>query len=173
MNCICGYCRKKFDRNASAVGRAVRGGAKVYCNKSCAGLGRRKNKNDAQKKAEKRLYDIAYREKNSAALKIKKAARFQRDYDPVAAAVKRKETMPRHIGYCRKPEYKKWKKKYDEHYSAKKKFGEFYESFLLLKKIDEEIASRASKYEIGLENGTINKAQTRRRNYERTYSNQS
>jgi hypothetical protein len=34
---------------------------------------------------------------------------------------------------------------------------------LLLDDIEHEIAERASKYEIGLTNGTINKAQQRRR----------
>jgi CRISPR/Cas system CSM-associated protein Csm2 small subunit len=169
----CATCGKELDKSASAINRAKRDGKPLYCNKVCFGLSRRTNKTDEQKKEEKRLYDIAYREKNLARIKTGKHEWFQRTYDPVKAAVERKKKMPQHVEYCRQPEYKKKKQVYDAQHRAKKQFGEFYESFLILQQIDQEVASRASKYEIGLENGTINKAQTRRRNYERTYSNQS
>jgi hypothetical protein len=139
----------------------------------CAGFGRRKNKTADQKKEEKRLYDIAYREKNLARIKAGKHEWFKRTYDPAAAAIERKKKMPQHVEYCRRPEYKAYKQKYDQQYRAKKIYGEFHESFLILQKIDQEVASRASKYDIALENGTINKAQHRRREYERTHSNQS
>jgi hypothetical protein len=128
-------------------------------------------KTDEQKKEIKRLYDIEYRKKNLESIKKKKAAWFQRDYDPVKAAVKRKERMPYHVEYCQQPEYKKWKKKYDEAYRAKKQFGEFWQAFLIVTEINKEVLQRASRYEIGYTNGVVNKSQNRSREYERLISN--
>jgi CRISPR/Cas system CSM-associated protein Csm2 small subunit len=168
----CTTCGKALDKSVSAINRAKRDGKALFCNKVCFGLSRRANKTVEQKKEEKRLYDIAYREKNLARIKTGKHEWFQRTYDPAKAAEERKKKMSYHVEYCRQPKYKKKKQAYDAQHRAKKQFGGFYESFLILQQIDQEVSSRASKYEIGLENGTINKAQTRRRNYERTYSNQ-
>lgn len=173
MRCTCDYCGSETEKTTSHYNRAKKVGAGIYCNKVCAGLSRRNNKSAEQKKEDKRLYDLAYREKNVDLLKEKKAAWFQNSYVPVQAAIKRKKKMPYHVEYCRRPEYKKWKRQYDEIHRAKKFFGEFYESVLLLKQIDSEVSSRASKYDIGLENGTINKSQNRRREHERSYSNKS
>ena len=63
---------------------------------------------------EKRLYDAAYRKKNLAMLKAKKRAYFKRTYDPVKAAIGRKARMARHVAYCRRPEYREWKRAYDK-----------------------------------------------------------
>jgi hypothetical protein len=69
--------------------------------------------------------------------------------------------MRRHVEYCRQPEYRKQKRAYDERRRAELQFGEFAESFLLLKTIDSEVAKRASDYEIRLQQGTLNKKQKR------------
>ena len=87
-------------------------------------------------KAEKAAYDREYRKKNLAWIKAKKAAYFQRTYDPVKAAKERKKTMPKHVEYCRQPWYKAYKREYDKQRRAGR-FGEFkeaYEALLLLKK---------------------------------------
>ena len=118
-------------------------------------------------KEEKRLYDIEYRKRNKDILRAKKAAWFQRTYDPVEAAKKRKARMPYHVEYCRQPEYKRWKRAYDMAYRARRQFGEFWESAIILQDLENEILSRVSRYEIGLMNETINKTQKRRREYER------
>lgn len=170
---ICAWCGNETEKTLGHVNRAKKENRLLFCNKVCFGLHRRVEKSKEQKKQEKRLYDMQYRKKNAGMLKAKKAAYFQRSYDPVEAAKKRQETMPRHVEYCRRPEYKAYKSKYDSQYRAKKMYGEFYESFLLLLQIDREVESRASKYEIGLANGTINKAQSRRRNHERTHRSKS
>ncbi len=126
-----------------------------------------------EKKEAKRLYDIEYRAKNGEILKAKKQDYFKRTYDPVKAAIERKKIMPRHIEYCRRPEYKVKKQKYDEVYRAKKVYGEFWEAFLLIQNLGKEVDSRITKQEIAGINGTRNKSQTRRRNYESTHSNKS
>ena len=72
----------------------------------------------AQKVAEKRLYDMAYRAKNLERIKAGKRAYFQRTYDPREAAVERKKRMHLHVAYCRQPRYKAWKREYDRKYRA-------------------------------------------------------
>ncbi len=167
MKVVCEHCRKKVERCAGDVNRARKAGLKLFCDRRCTGLFYRKHKTKEQLVLEKRLYDMEYRRKNRKRLKIQKREYFDRTYDPVKAAVERKARMPRHVEYCRQPAYRRWKSKYDKRYSAKKMFGPYAESFLILQKIDKEIASRMSRYDIQLANGTLNKAQTRKRDYER------
>ena len=101
------------------------------------------------KKQRKAAYDREYRKKNRAMLKAKKAAWFQRTYDPVKAAKDRKKTMPKHVEYCRQPEYKAWKKKYDKQRRSKK-YGEFAEAHALLvellKEINKQMPDREQRY---------------------------
>lgn len=145
-----------------------RSGPACYCNRTCAGYSRRKGKTRKQLKAEKKAYDVNYRAKNLATIKAKKKAHFQRTYDPVKAAIERKKTMPRHVAYCRRPEYRKKKQSYDEAHRAKKYYGPFAESVILLKNLDAEVTKRASDYEIRLATGTLNKKQNRQRQHEKT-----
>ncbi len=166
MKPLCAHCLKPVTQSASALGRAEREGRRVFCDRRCMGLARRVEKSKAQKVEEKRLYDEAYRQKNLAALKAKKAAYFQRTYDPAKAAVERKGRMAQHVEYCRRPEYKAWKAEYDRAYRAKADFGPFWEAALLLLQVDEEVASRMSRYEIYSANGTLNKSLRRKREYE-------
>jgi hypothetical protein len=168
MKVECAFCGKESDKPSGAVNRALKKNAPLYCNRVCAGLGRRKGKSDAEKREEKRLYDIEYRTKNRALLKTKKAAYFRRTYDPQEAAVKRKERMPFHVEYCRRPEYREYKRGYDRQHRAKKFYGPFWESFLLTMDIRSEALSRQSDYEIRLEKGTLCKTQRRKRDYEAT-----
>jgi len=92
-------------------------------------------------KAMKAEYDREYRKKNREALRKKKHDYFKRTYDPVKAAVKRKETMPRHVEYCRQPAYKAKKKEYDEKLRAAA-FGEYADAYktllVLLKEIKQQ-----------------------------------
>jgi hypothetical protein len=163
----CPHCKQEVDKPAQYVNRAAKDGYTIYCSRKCSGLARRMYKPKAQKVAEKRLYDMDYRRKNLASIKAKKAAHFQKTYDPVKAAQYRKENMARHIAYCQRPEYKQWKQGYDQQFRARKLFGPFAESFLILQEIEKEIASRMTKYDIALDKGYYNKAQHRRREYER------
>ena len=160
---ICPVCQKSALKESGAVNRAKGCGSPIYCGRACAGVGRRKGLSKAERVEAKRLYDIGYRANNQAMLKEKKAARFQATYDPEKARIERKKNMARHVEYCRRPEYRQWKADYDKRYLAEKEFGEFAESALLLRKIESEIESRATRYEIYSMNGTLNKALTRRR----------
>ncbi len=160
---MCPSCGNITAKPAQAINRSRRIGAPIYCSRECAGIARRCHKTKAQRIEEKRLYDIEYRRVHQGLLKTKKAERHRRTYDPVKAARERKKRMPRHIEYCRKPKYKRWKSEYDRKYRALKSFGPFAEAFLLLTELDKRISERISDYEARKENGTLAKIQQRRR----------
>lgn len=168
----CAYCGVLSAKEAGGVNRAKRQGAPLYCNRTCAGMARRSNKSKEQKKLEKRLYDMEYRKQHHESLKKKKAAWFKATYDPADAAIKRKERMPRHVEYCRQPKYKQWKQQYDKTHRAKKCYGEFWESAILLNQIEQEVVARMDRTEIYRQNGTLNKWTQRRRHYENLISDQ-
>jgi hypothetical protein len=127
---------------------------------------------DAEKRASKKAYDANRRKELSVEIKAAKADYYQRTRDPAKESEKRKERMPRHVEYCRRPEYRAWKAKYDQEYRAKQEFGEFWESAILALEIRRECLALSDDTEIRRQAGTLNKHQQRRREYDRTYSNQ-
>lgn len=165
MKYRCAHCGKANDKAASHVNRARAAGLNLYCDRRCSGLGRRDGKTTAQRKEEKRLYDIQYRAKNLEWIKAKKRAHFQRTYDRKAAAEYRKQRMHLHVEYCRRPEYKAWKKEYDRKYRAKE-FGDYAEAYMLTLDLNREIKERTSRHEVKYQNGGTNKAQRRKRQAE-------
>ena len=160
----CCNCGKSIEKETSHINRAKKLGMLMFCNRECAGLHRRVNKTTEQKKAEKREYDKQYRLNNQDLLKEKKAAWFKKTYNPEEARVKRKERSEIHNEYCRRPEYKVWKKKYDRKYRAQKTYGEYWECFVVTMEIRDECLTQSSAYEIRRDNGTLNKSQRRKRN---------
>jgi len=164
MKIICAHCGKACDKPPNEVNRAREAGYRLFCDRRCAGLGRRAPfKSKAQKRAEKAAYDSLYRIRNHELLKAKKRAHHLRTYDPAKARVERKKKMARHVEYCRRPEYKRWKSVYDRKYRSKKFFGPFAEAAMILADLKHSITERASNHEIRQENQTINKVQRRRR----------
>jgi hypothetical protein len=168
MEAKCPQCLGLFDAKPSNVNRAAKIGAPLYCGRVCAGLARRlaNPPTDEQRRAAKAAYDAKRRSgPQRAEILAKKLAHYYANHDRLKAehAVYRASHMDRHVEYCRQPEYKAWKADYDRKYRAKQNFGEFADAALLLADIDREVAQRASKYEIYLTNGTINKALQRRR----------
>ena len=150
---LCPACGKKSWRTHSDINRARKLGVPIYCNRKCAGMGHRKKNPKTPRnpnwKAMKAEYDRKYRKKNRKALRKKKKAYFKRTYDPVKAAVKRKETMPRHVEYCRQPKYKAYKRQYDKKLRAAA-FGEYADAYktllVLLKEIKQQEPDRFQRY---------------------------
>lgn len=170
LSLICDYCGRRFQRLEAHIVSAPC--VHSFCGRECSGLGRRKGKTADQLKAEKAAYDRIYRAKNIRHIKALKREHFKRTYDPERARIERRAKMPRHVEYCRQPEYRKWKKKYDLKYRSKRLFGPFSESYILLQKIQKEVDKRMSDYQIRMQQGTLNKLQTRRRKlYEKTRNN--
>lgn len=145
-----------------AVSRAHKLGAPIYCSRVCAGLARRKNKTVAEKKEEKRLYDIAYRAEHAERRAQQYAEWFRQHYDPVAAAVARKANMPRHVEYCRQPAYKAKKRVYDRKRRALV-YGEFAEAHSLLVDIKHALREEGDWYERHAGTDQIGKTQRRKR----------
>lgn len=159
----CAHCGKVADKAAGHVKRARERGLNLYCNRRCSGLGRRIGKTKAQKRQEKRLYDIEYRAKNLAAILERKKEYHKRTYDPAKAAEVRKARMPLHVEYCRQPQYKRWKSSYDRKYRAKKLYGPAAEAAMLLTDLNREIKGRKTNAQIKYENGRTNLSQRRER----------
>lgn len=166
----CPYCKARINQPTGAINRAKKNGKPIFCNKLCAGLHRRSKKSLEQKKEAKRLYDINYRA-TSPTLKARKAAYYQRTRDPEKERKRRKARMHLHVKYCQQPQYRAWKKKYDRKYRCQKEFGSFWESASILLDIENEIDERMDWYERKLLNGTFNKHQQRRRDYDQLISN--
>lgn len=169
---ICMHCRQPFEKERGAVNRANRAGLNLYCGRRCSGLGRRKNKTVGQKKAEKAAYDRQRRAELGDVLLAKKRAAYRAELaaDPEKVRTRqreyRRERKAAHNEYCRRPEYRKWKRQYDRQYRANRDYGPFADAFLMLQDLESELDSRASKYERSLMNGTLNKTQRRKREYE-------
>lgn len=162
----CAYCGTWGEKPIGEINRAKSAGLNLYCNRKHAGLGRRSGKTKAQKIAEKAAYDAEYRVKNRKYLKAMRALYFKQTYDPVKAAVERKKKMPRHVEYCRRPEYREWKSGYDKQYRAKKFFGPFAEAAMLAVDLNRAIKERSTNAEIKWQNKTCNKTQQRDRKSE-------
>lgn len=160
---ICAQCGAVGKKERGAFNRSRSIDAPLYCDRTCAGLARRQHKSQEQRVAEKAEYDAVYRTNNVAMLKAKRQAYHRATYDPGEAAVKRKVRMPRHVEYCRRPEYRAKKSVYDRKYRAGRIYGPFAEAFLALIEVNQEIAERMSDYEVRLANGTFGKTQQRKR----------
>jgi hypothetical protein len=159
----CDYCGSDVEKHAGHVNRAKKMSNKLYCNMTCAGLGKRCNRTNEEKKEIKRLYDLEYRTKNHERIKQR-----QQKYNssPAGRDMQKRQREKRekeHLEYCQTPEYREWKRKYDREYQAKKTYGEFWEAFIFLRDIENEIDNREVKQQLNLNN----KSQKRKRDYER------
>ena len=162
-------CGRTAEKESGAINHAEKQGLRIYCTRECAGIHRRKNKTSEQKKEEKRLYDIEYRSKNRDLLKEKKAAYYRENHNREKEREQRKKRSAQHVQYCQRPEYRMWKKGYDRQYRPMKFYGEFAECHLLVLSIRDECLERMDDRDIRNLNGTLNKKQERRRDYDRTY----
>jgi hypothetical protein len=146
----------------SRVNRANKIGAPIYCGRVCSGLARRDGKTKQDKIAEKAAYDREYRagvrrresqteddrKRLAEARRQQKADYYRGNHDREKEREIRKAKMPRHLEYCRRPEYRAKKKVYDRRYRAEQIFGPFAEAKLLLMEIEQEVSSRMTRPEI-------------------------
>lgn len=167
MNCICAQCGKLCDKKTAAVNRAKKVGAPLYCDRNCAGLARRRKVEltPEQKKAAKSAYDKQYRLERHERIKAKKRAWYEANNERIAPvmAAYRKKRMPKHVEYCRQPEYRAKKYEYDRQRNESE-YGEWAEVWRLLQDLEKEISSQATAYERRVANGYYTRnAQKRRR----------
>lgn len=161
----CKQCGLIVNQCQGYINRALREGKPLYCNRTCAGLARRRKVQltEAEKKAAKAAYDKQYRADRLAEIKAKKAAWFQRHYaeNPEHYRAIRERKMAAHVEYCRKPEYKVKKSAYDRRYRASE-YGPFAEAFLLLQEVQREVDQRMTDT-MAFQLGLTNKSQHRKR----------
>jgi len=168
VDCICPICNEPFKKSLGHYNRAMKNGLRVFCDKDCAGIARRKSVEEKKKvKAayDKKIYNTPERQ----------AARkryFQNSYkrNPEKYKAIRRAKYPKHLEYLRRPEYKKYKKEYDVKYLAKKDFGIYWESAILLKELEDhllKIRPDGIKFQMGI----TNKTQKRKRLWQRTKKN--
>lgn len=140
MRVVCSYCGKEIEKATGLVNRARKMGLHLYCNRGCAGLAKRATVilSESEKKEAKRLYDIEYRKKNKALLKVKKAEYFKKDYaaNPDKYREKRKNRAGQRKKYLSTEKYKEYKRKYDARYRAEINYGPFAEAFLILNQLE-------------------------------------
>jgi len=151
MNTIkfkCHYCGKETDKYVGHVNRARKLNAPLYCDKKCAGLGRRTNETEEEKKVYKQWYDLFIRasktDEERILAKINKQLLFHLDYraNPEKYREERRRKMPAHVEYCRQPKYKEYKRRYDEQYHAKNNYGDWWEAAIALKNLENEVDGR-------------------------------
>ena len=168
MILTCNYCHKQFKVKENNVGqrkKSIRQGLPIYCGMKCAGLGRRTNETEEEKKIHKQWYDLFIRasvtEDEYWIRYLHGALIFHMDNaaNPEKFRERRRKKQPAHNEYCRQPKYKSYKKEYDEKHRAKKLFGEFWECAIVLKNLDNEIDYRESKRQ----NKIYNKSTTKRK----------
>lgn len=144
----CNYCGKSSEKHSGHINRSRSIGAPVYCGRVCAGLGRRTNETEEEKKIYKQWYDLFIRasmtddERDLRSLQA--LVLFHLDYraNPDKYKEERQRRMPAHIEYCRQPKYKEYKKGYDESYHAKKNYGGYWEAAIALKNLENEVDGR-------------------------------
>ena len=147
---ICAQCGADGEKDSSAYNRSIRIGAPIYCNRECAGIARRTDtRTPEQKRADKRAYDIAYREANREKLR-RKHADYYAKVGPMIRdkeAETRRRKMPQHVEYCRQPQYRAKKHRYDvERVSSK--YADYAEAHRLLVELEREIRRQMpDKYE--------------------------
>jgi hypothetical protein len=168
----CAHCSKVTYKPVGHVNRSEARGLSLYCDRKCSGLGRRTGKTSEQRKADKAEYDRQLRAVRGEELAAKRRAARLKLLAENPALVRQREKVnrdanrDRHAEYCRTPEYRKWKAEYDRKHLARKQYGPFAEAALTLRALEEEISGRASRTEIYAANGTLNKTQRRKREYE-------
>jgi len=174
LDTTCPQCDGVFKAEVGIINRALSKNAPLYCGRVCSGLARRKPEKLTGEafRIAKAEYDRLRRAKLGEVLREKKRnayyAAIERDEDLVRQKQKayREKIMPRHIEYCRKPEYKAKKRQYDRQLRAQA-YGPFADAYLLLQDIQGEISTRATRQEIYEQNGTVNKTLKRKREYEK------
>jgi hypothetical protein len=115
----CAWCSKQFPIEIGALNRARRRGMSVYCCPRHSGYGRGIGRTKAEKRRLKAEYDRQYRLDNLLRITVGKRDYHRRTYDPKKAAKTRKRRMPYHVEYCRRPEYRAYKRQYDLGYAKR------------------------------------------------------
>ena len=166
---ICHHCGKESEKYTGHVNRALKMGNNIYCTRVCAGLGRRVERSEEEKKRIKSEYDKQRTDKHELWYLLYRAFEFRVDYEenPEKYKKERERKYEAHLKYLQTDKYKAWKKKYDEKFRARKEFGIYWECAILLKQLEEQllkIRPDGIKFQMGI----TNKTQKRKRLWQKT-----
>lgn len=162
----CFYCGSLLHKSAGHINRAKKLGAKLFCNQKCSGLASRTSETQEEKKIIKSWYDAFIREsmtdRQKALDKKRRHEYFKKQYaaHPEKYREERRRKQAAHNEYCRRPEYKKYKKGYDQQHRAKKRYGRYWESMVALVNLQTVVDNRQAKADQKI----YNKQQKRKRN---------
>ena len=161
MKTVCAYCGKKCEKSLGHYNRAMKMGCKVYCDKKCAGLGRRCGRTKEQDLQIKYFYDALRALSDVADSKRKRHEWFRNDYaaNPEKYKAERKKRYQQHLKYLSTEKYKKYKHDYDQIYCSKKQYGKFWEAAIALRNLRGIVDNRRAKQD----QKSINKQQNRKR----------
>lgn len=134
---------------------------KLFCSRACFGVSRRKNKSAEQRRAEKASYDKALRCSMGDFLRAKKRDKYHRTKDREKERITRQKRMPKHVEYCRRPEYRALKHEYDIK-RAGMAYGEYAECWRLLIELTQLIRETMPRYEIYRLNGYYQRQRERK-----------
>lgn len=174
MKIICPQCGKEAEKDTGDVNRAKKLGLPIYCNRTCAGLARRCNRTDEEKKKIKSDYDKQRTDRHELWYLLWRGFEFRLDYEenPEKYRKERQRKYKKHLEYLRTDKYKAWKKEYDLKYLAKKDFGIYWESAILLKELENQllkIRPDGIKFQMGI----TNKKQKRQRLWQKAQTQKS
>ena len=161
MKAICAYCKKEAELRTGDVNRAKKLGVPIYCNRVCAGLGRRVNRTAEEWKKIKADYDRQRRIDLADELKAKQKAYNESPAGRATQKRHRDKSKDYHKAYIQSDRYRQWKKEYDEKYVAQTNYGEFWEASIILNKI--ETILLPVRREVKVQKGTYNKSKQRKR----------
>lgn len=162
MKCKCHYCGKQIEISIGQYNyRVLKHGLNVYCDRKCAGLGRRVNRTKEEQDLIQYFYWTFRQLSDPDRFKKQRAEYFKKDYaaKPEKYRKERQRRMKDHVEYCRQPKYREKKKVYDEQRVAKANYGEYWEAAIALHKLADIVDNRRAKQE----QKTINKTQNRKR----------
>lgn len=160
VDCVCHLCGNGLQKSLGHYNRAMKQGGRVYCNRACVGIARRKS--IEEKKAVKAAYDRKIRDTPERVAARKRY--FQKSYaaNPEKYRAIRKAKYPKHLESLNTPKYKAWKREYDKRHLAKKHYGAFAEAALLLSEL-ETFLKQNMPAELKFQMGITNKSQKRKR----------
>lgn len=169
----CDYCNKEILKSVGHVNRALKkGSVNFFCSEKCTQHFKKAlcYKSLDVKKQEKSEYDKIRRNKLKNIIKVKKKEAYEKLKVENLELLRSKQKEQRKSqkesdyrkNYINTEKYRKYKYNYDQVYRSKK-YGEFSESYLLLKDLKKEIDNRKTKIESEL----TNKSQKRKRECQR------
>lgn len=142
MDFVCEHCGASSARRATDVARARAAGRRLFCSRNCAGLARRVERTEEERRSRKAAYDKDYRERDRGNRRAKKAEYHRRTYDPDKARAIRDanaEAIRQYkADWYADPSNRERKRQYDEARRASE-YADFAEAWRLVLELEREV----------------------------------